>query len=704
MSDPVARATEAAHHPAPPSAMPASAAEVAVLGPVTLPTGPQLGRGNGPARVAQVQRLQASCGNRATRRLLACTPAPAPARPAADHPVLQRYTTINPANYTMDAQAFFESQDLAVGGGTAAYTRTMQTPGAGAGQVDATTTRKGAAGFAAHGPAVQQAAPNLKFARVGDDAMAIELTTGEPKVFYATDSVKTDSNTRLAAVGADVRIEEAGGTISVPKRLTQPQGPHHTLKLLKPADTTRNPADQTKFQILDKVGQAAECNTFVKQILGDAQPGRPHAGGQPTPGSHVAVFQGGHEAPVSHEKEPTRAIAHFTKNNAAGTGAQLAQHLVNTPRGDHEKHLPASYRTRANARPRNAALGINTAVLPEVGEGYVTTSNRPMPDDFTSHQFAQHLAALNDLTLPPRTRATNPLRRTWSYHYAGVVAKVGSDTVTLENYNRETSENWAVDDLYIQLAQQVADFRNFARSILQEGQANATRIPAVARDRTNWWQDVATQWEATLPQVRAQYTANQQLIATAIANIKQTQTEGLSVDKSTLAHFKMYGTRTGQSFHEQWRGGTIDPITLRIRESLTAAKAEIQADMEERLAVLLQAGVPMIMTQQIRRLRDRFAQEILAAPTIQDVRVVRQAMGHAIKALANRAAREYGSTAAEILGLPAALIAPQAGALVVRGLVDNWIQAASPRQLQQHNDHLQALRTQIAALERVRGS
>src|SRR5579859_5443075 len=56
MSDPVARATEAAHHPAPPSAMPASAAEVAVLGPVTLPTGPQLGRGNGPARVAQVQR------------------------------------------------------------------------------------------------------------------------------------------------------------------------------------------------------------------------------------------------------------------------------------------------------------------------------------------------------------------------------------------------------------------------------------------------------------------------------------------------------------------------------------------------------------------------------------------------------------------------------------------------------------------------
>ena len=47
----------------------------------------------------------------------------------------------------------------------------------------------------------------------------------------------------------------------------------------------------------------------------------------------------------------------------------------------------------------------------------------------------------------------------WGYHYAGIVAEVGGDSISLENYNRGTPLQWALDDMFQQKVAAVAEFR-----------------------------------------------------------------------------------------------------------------------------------------------------------------------------------------------------------------------------------------------------
>lgn len=66
-------------------------------------------------------------------------------------------------------------------------------------------------------------------------------------------------------------------------------------------------------------------------------------------------------------------------------------------------------------RERDVRLGINDAAEPRVGEAFGIYGTRHRKD---------------------QEKAADPERQTWSYHFAGVVARDGEDAVTLENYNR----------------------------------------------------------------------------------------------------------------------------------------------------------------------------------------------------------------------------------------------------------------------------
>jgi hypothetical protein len=105
--------------------------------------------------------------------------------------------------------------------------------------------------------------------------------------------------------------------------------------------------------------------------------------------------------------------------------------------------------TRLAAGPFTASLqqyGVNQFADPEVGEGFCTSTlisaaagasvaQNGMPPTYTDYS---RLAAGNPLVVQ------HP--RTWGSHWGGVVAKDGTDVITLENYARNTEDALAGTD------------------------------------------------------------------------------------------------------------------------------------------------------------------------------------------------------------------------------------------------------------------
>ncbi len=159
------------------------------------------------------------------------------------------------------------------------------------------------------------------------------------------------------------------------------------------------------------------------------------------------------------------------------------------------------------------ALGINEWALPEVGEGWGI---------FT---VAGDEKGLEDYSV--LDSSDEPLRRdsTWGYHFAGVVAKSGdgADRVALENYNRSPR----IGDL---------------TSPVFEEMKRKDELGELVDERE---------------------------VPLKLNKVWQEYYEGVvaSEDPKTLWFFRLYGTRKGQTFHEQQaKGGShVNPLTVRVR-------------------------------------------------------------------------------------------------------------------------------------------
>jgi len=361
--------------------------------------------------------------------------------------------------------------------------------------------------------------------------------------------------------------------------------------------------------LLDEVGEVVECNSFITYILGSA-----------SDDPRVAVFKDGndgseHEAKVKPEKEPTKAITKQIRkkgvDNGTNTAQTLAESLEGTTSGSHEERLDKISNKRAKH------FGVNEGASPEVGEGYVISSNSPMPTNFTVTQFNQALTRLNDLNIPAKQKEHDALTNAWGYHYAGVVAKIGEDNITLENYNRGTSEGWELDKMYQELWTSSLDFRNYVLGILAQQRDDAVKmvetnkIPGVAKYRVDWWNGIRQKWDQQWQTASDIEKVQKQATNDALEKIKKSEREGLTVMKSKLYHFKMYGGLAGQSFHEQWSPVTRDPVTLRIRNSTDLIRNERMPQMEREFTNFLNTAVEGVTPQtfltmgMIQSFRDR---------------------------------------------------------------------------------------------------
>ena len=213
-----------------------------------------------------------------------------------------------------------------------------------------------------------------------------------------------------------------------------------------------------RFDERGRFGDIAQCDAFVINIIG-ALGERVAAVGRDNP----------HEIGVRATLEPGRAIA------ALPTVEPLVLPEILEP------ELSRETPPVGGDQERDRTLGINASALAEVGEGYVIVSYGPMPSDETgSVPSEEYLAAvdkqLEGLELSLREQAW--FRNRWEYHYAGVVARVGADQVTLENYNRDAARGPILDRLYSRAVHDVGALRRLVRQ--------AESIPVIGSLRAPW--------------------------------------------------------------------------------------------------------------------------------------------------------------------------------------------------------------------------
>ena len=469
--------------------------------------------------------------------------------------VVQGYFAVNSGDlgYAVPQGTSFESQQKVDG----IATRIEKTVDA-AGDTDTQISEYDGAQFQNQGgPVNSGGVPNLNVSTQGE--LAIENTTAEARNYFASPNALAASNTKLREVGSEVRLAPTGQTISVP---TNPD----------PANYDATPKQLDKVQVdpnidgngdLDNFFASYECNNFVQNIIGSAE--------------RVAVLGRGAnqvEVDAPSENEPVNVIADYV--SSTGPAHQHPQNLANDIQANQPGPNAQSDYNAMNKNDVDASLGINAHALPEIGEGYVV---KPLKDDIDQERLSQeqtankfhnvgghndeYLQALNDLNatnqlLDVKTQGLNAkamsLKHLWIYHYAGVIAKDGGDTITLENYNRAQEKRWIISDAFNRLFLAQQDFRDFV------------------------WQsttDLKAQDFARQRQLINNMQARGALLNGAFQGLYDTAhgiVEAHIGPMRSMIHFKMYGSEAGQSFHEKWQPSTANQVTLRIRQSLDQTK------------------------------------------------------------------------------------------------------------------------------------
>lgn len=287
----------------------------------------------------------------------------------------------------------------------------------------------------------------------------------------------------------------------------------------------------------------------------------------------------------------------------------------------------AAYAARDDRDDRS--FGVNAFAAPDVGEAYATFS--VSPEDFGSSQvdvtaqsvgIATLLGVLsnrNTATVNAVDQALAALRngapKTWTWHYAAVVARDGDDRVTLENYNRDQED--------------VSVLERETRNLL--GARN--EIEDIVAQVKDWIQTKdATLADPSTLQNNLRYIqqAEEALEALDIAIRSDVEAPG------DRWFFQMYGpvkSQPGagddQSFHRAWArpGEFSNPLTVRLgAEADDNYREEMVTEVGRRIDGALWAW----QGETKRRLKDDYATRIRAAATRGEVaRLAEQALAEA---------------------------------------------------------------------------
>jgi hypothetical protein len=296
------------------------------------------------------------------------------------------------------------------------------------------------------------------------------------------------------------------------------------------------------------------------------------------------------EVRADERYEPMAQIAWQMTRRKAPNANQVKKSLAKGVSEDHTRQGQIDYEQLDDETmtTRSAKLGINDFAVPEVGEGFVIRSMRTQaaldaadaleeapPQEAPAHTAESrremkegYLVALAELDEAEATleegrsnvsARVQEMMRTWGEHYAGVVAKDGADVVTLENYNRRQEVEWEHERIFNNLFR---DFEVF-RTLVSNDVSSLEKAPDLGTIQRLVKQALARKglekkYRNALQEAQASFLQGLELNAGAgIGNF----------------FFQMYGPGE-QSFHSAYKGTASNPMTLRIKESEDAIRAQ----------------------------------------------------------------------------------------------------------------------------------
>ena len=266
--------------------------------------------------------------------------------------------------------------------------------------------------------------------RVSDDCrMAIEdsdLTKRQPKVFFATNEVFRAGNASLDRAGSELRLAWGGKSV----RIVSAKGVEHTLWAVYPI-----PRKNWRLPELSRITASQNCNDVATSVIG-AKATQAAVLASPPPGvpSEVNTVNNQIQNTVADlvtqvlRKGETGLVYNLqtlatSEDWKSGEGEKRMRQAVHRISREYSKALASE-----DADELFRKWGINRHAAPEVGGAFVIHSvafaNQGKITDWSSGKTFE----------PP-----------WSYHWAGVVAKSGSDVVTLENYARNSGGSRSAD-------------------------------------------------------------------------------------------------------------------------------------------------------------------------------------------------------------------------------------------------------------------
>jgi hypothetical protein len=278
--------------------------------------------------------------------------------------------------------------------------------------------------------------------RVSDDCeMAIEdtnLSQRQNKEFYATQSVVDDANKELARVNSSIRLQPGAQTITI---LTGKYWGTERLRTVTPLYNGGS-ADQAP----------QNCNEMVSKVLG--------------------VSTGPFTSNANRE-------ARLTSWEIGGISRERSEEIFQDKRYTLEDVENNQVERYVNYRDASVVrrLKANELAQPEVGDAYMISTighGTPQPNG---------LIRVRDL-------ATGLDRDIgWSYHFAGVVAKSGSDRVTLENFARDDGRAAGADPRWYFRMYGEGHNQSFHEFFsARPSFANPVTIALKNPNRKAWWQ------------------------------------------------------------------------------------------------------------------------------------------------------------------------------------------------------------------------
>jgi hypothetical protein len=358
-----------------------------------------------------------------------------------------------------------------------------------------------------------------------DGTIAINKAKGrEAKEFFAVQDVIDNSNNALAKQESAVQLQGHSKTYIK-------GADDQKLLRVTPGIRTKE-ADPHNFDALASFGTSI-CIDVAQKVMGNFSRSR----------GTTAIFQ---QSPKHAEYTESLSVG----DTGSSEVYKLADFLTQADRDLTPDKLHAAISTKESVdaasenygrqmssramTARAEALGINQFANPEVGEGFATFSTRPRSG-----------------------------KKTWGYHYAGVVAKSldGKDSVTLENYNRSGDIKALLAKVYRRM---MNENKRIIRNKIRELQRKANRSSEEnyqltdLQDRNN----ISRRLQAVILTL-------QQNEGKAKADAEKAYKDITDVNAGAKWFFHLYGSGRGQSFHEQAIKSDYfkNPLTLRVRKS-----------------------------------------------------------------------------------------------------------------------------------------